>query len=394
MPRTRAINPATTGQVFRLVRDGAATTRTGIGRLTGLSRTAVAARLSALIDAGLVVETEDAGSGVGRPPTRLAFNAAAGVVLTAALGRSRTQIAVCDLAGDPLTEQNFDQEIGLGPDELMPKVVRALKAALKRSGRDAAQVRGIGVSIPGTVNPERRYSYESPIMAGWHAVPLDTYFASLADAPVYLENDTNGIALAERSGHLLAWPDAVIVKASTGFGAGIVSGGVLQHGAIGAAGEIGHVKYSAAKGLPCRCGDHGCLEALAGGWALVRNMREQGHEVGHIRDVVSLALGGDATARHEIRASGRHFGNVLAAAVTLLNPAVIVIGGDMAPAYELFVAGLRETLYRDASAIATRDLQIVSASYGDRSGVRGCATLALDHVLSEGAVDRALAAQR
>jgi predicted NBD/HSP70 family sugar kinase len=392
-PRTRSrlTNPATAGQVFRLVREGTVATRTEIGQRTGLSRTAVAARLAALLGADLIVETDDAGAGVGRPPARLAFNIRAGVVLTAALGRSRTQLAVCDLAGDVLAAHDFDQEIGLGPDELMPKVVRALRAALKRAGRDPAAIRGVGLSIPGTVNPASRSSYESPIMAGWHGIPLDPYFGPLTDAPVYLENDTNGIALAERSGHLLTWRDALIVKASTGFGAGIVAGGVLQHGALGAAGEIGHVKYAAADGLPCRCGDTGCLEAIAGGWALVRNMRAQGYEVGHVRDVASLALGGDTTARNEIRGSGRHFGNVLAAAVTLLNPAVIVVGGDLAPAYDMFVAGLRETLYRDASAIATRDLQIVSATYGDRSGVRGCATLVLDHVLSEAAVDAALA---
>jgi predicted NBD/HSP70 family sugar kinase len=165
---------------------------------------------------------------------------------------------------------------------------------------------------------------------------------------------------------------------------------VLQHGALGAAGEIGHVKYAAARRLPCRCGDVGCLEAIAGGWALVRNMQQRGYDVGHVRDVARLALAGDAQARGEIRDSGRHFGTVLAAAVTLLNPAVIVVGGDLAPAYDMFVAGLRETLYRDASAIATRDLQIVSATYGEQTGVRGCAVMALDHVLADDAVDIAL----
>jgi predicted NBD/HSP70 family sugar kinase len=119
-------------------------------------------------------------------------------------------------------------------------------------------------------------------------------------------------------------------------------------------------------------------------------MRERGHNVEHIRDVASLAVAGDTDARDEIRASARHFGRVLAAAVTLLNPAIIVVGGDMTPAYDVFVAGLRETLYRDASTIATRDLTIVAATHGTLSGVRGCATLALDHVLSVQAVDAAV----
>jgi predicted NBD/HSP70 family sugar kinase len=392
-PSPRIPNPATAGQVLRLIRTGEATTRTEVGRLTGLSRTAVAARVAALVELGLIRETEEAASGVGRPPTRLAFDATAGVVLCAAIGRSRTQVAVCDLAGVPLAGQDIQQEVGPAPDELMPRVVGALRDVLRHAGRSAQDVRGIGISIPGTVNGPARYSQDSPIMAGWHAVPLDPYFAKLANAPVFLENDTNVIALAERSGHLLNYRDALIVKASTGFGAGIVSGGTIQHGALGAAGEIGHVKYAPARNVPCRCGEVGCLEAVAGGWALVRNMRENGHDVGHTRDVAELALAGNTDARREIRSSGRHFGEVLAAAVTLLNPAAIVIGGDLAPAYDLFVAGMRETLYRDASALATRDLHILAATHGEQSGVRGCAELALDQVLSEVAIDRAVLAQ-
>jgi predicted NBD/HSP70 family sugar kinase len=382
----RAAQPATAGQLLRLIREHTATTRTEVGAQTGLSRTAVAARVGALVGTGLVRETDDGSSGVGRPPSRLMFDTTAGVVLAAAVGRSRTQVAVCDLAGVPLIEAEVGQELGVGPDELMPRVIAALAKTLHRAGRDAASVRGIGLSIPGTVSPERRCSQNSPIMPGWNGVPLDGYFERFG-APVFVENDTNVIALSERDGHLAGFADALIVKASTGFGAGIMSGGAIQHGALGAAGEIGHVRYAPAKGVPCRCGEVGCIEAVAGGWALVRNMREKGRDVDHVRDVTALATSGDADARREVRRSGRRFGEVLAGAVTLLNPGLIVIGGDMLPAYDLFVAGLRESLYRDASAIATRDLQIRPATYGAQSGVRGCATLALDAVLSASAVD-------
>jgi predicted NBD/HSP70 family sugar kinase len=385
--RHRSAPPATAGQVFGLVRDHAATTRTEVGRLTGLSRTAVAARVGALVATGLLRETEDAGSGVGRPPARIAFNVSAGVVLAAAIGRSRTQVAVCDLAGEPIAEADVEQEVALGPDDLMPRVVDVLAEVLGRADRDATAVRGVGLSIPGTVNAEAKCSQNSPIMAGWHGVPVDRYLAGLTAAPVFVENDTNVVALSERAGHLTKFTDALIIKASTGFGAGIVSGGVIQRGALGAAGEIGHVKYAPAKGIPCRCGEVGCLEAVAGGWALVRNMRDKGHDLGHVRDVAALAAAGDGDARREVRRSGRQLGEVLGAAVTLLNPAAIVIGGDLVPAYDMFVAGMRETLYRDASAIATRELQIVPATYGAQSGVRGCATLALDQVLSPRAVD-------
>ena len=229
-------------------------------------------------------------------------------------------------------------------------------------------------------------------MSGWDGVSLQPYFAELTDAPVILDNDVNVIALAERRGDRQVVDDVLVIKASTGLGAGIIAGGSLQRGAVQAAGEFGHNKTPAAAGVPCRCGDTGCLEAVAGGWALVRALSQQGRAVGHIRDVVELANSGDAEARRMIRDSGRHVGEVLAAAVNLLNPALLVVAGDMARAYDIFVAGLRETLYGNATALATRVLQVVPSTYGDQSGVIGSATMVLDHVLSPRLIDAALGA--
>lgn len=393
MRRTRTLAPASAGQVFGLIREGRAHTRAELTRRTGLSRTAIEARLVPLTRAGLVTETEDIDppAGVGRPGVHLRFNEQAGVVLAAAIGRSRAQLAVCDLGGTILAHEEFEQEPGLGPDEVMASVVAALERCLQSAGQDPSSVRGVGLSIPGTVDGAGLCSYKSPIMAGWNGVRLDTYLAGLTAAPVFLENDTNVIAHAERRTHLQGVQDALIVKASTGLGAGILAGGRLQRGARGAAGDIGHVKYAPAADLRCRCGETGCLETVAAGWAVVAGMQTQGFGVGHLRDVAALAEQGNLPARHLIRESGRHFGRILAGAVTLLDPSVIVIGGDMNPAYETFVAGLRESLYRDASAIATEGLQIVPATHGASSGVLGGATLALDNVLSADAVDRALA---
>src|SRR3954451_19277314 len=118
--------PATTGEVFSLIRDGRAGTRSEVGRVTGLSRTAVSARVDTLLDSGLVVEGADRArvpSTGGRPPIRLRFNQHAGVVLAAAIGRSRTQLGVCDLDGEVLATVDLDQEVGPAPDDLMPDVV-------------------------------------------------------------------------------------------------------------------------------------------------------------------------------------------------------------------------------------------------------------------------------
>jgi predicted NBD/HSP70 family sugar kinase len=387
MALTRTSPSTSAGDIYALVRQRRDITRAEIGQLTGLSRTAVSARVAALAAQGLVIERELAPSTGGRPASFVTFNADGGVVLSAAIGRSRTRLAVCNLAGDILAATDIDQEPGLGPDDLMPDIVKRLDALVASGHRDA-KIYGVGVSLPGTVDRARGCSLDSPIMSGWDGVPLPPYFAELTDAPVILDNDANVITLAERRGDRQAFDDLLVIKASTGLGAGIIAGGSLQRGAVQAAGEFGHNKTPAAVGVPCRCGDTGCLEAIAGGWALVRALQAEGRAVGHLRDVVELANSGDPDARRMIRDSGRHVGEVVAGAVNLLNPAVLVVAGDMAGAYDIFVAGLRETLYGNATALATRTLQVVPSTYGDRSGVIGSATMVLDHVLSPAAIDR------
>jgi len=383
--------PTTAGEVFSLIRDGVVTTRSQARAVTGLSRTAVAARVSALTARGLITEAKDGESTGGRPPTVLRFNAGAGVVLAVAIGRSRTQLGVANLAGELAVHTDVDTDGGIGPDDLMPDIVKRLDMLLAESRHLQSAVLGIGLSMPGTVDQARGCSLDSPIMSGWDGINVASYFAELSGAPVVMDNDANVMALAQRHGAYRTVDDLLLLKLSTGIGAGIIAGGALQRGAIGAAGEFGHTKMVAAQGLPCRCGDTGCLEAIAGGWTLVRALQQQGHAVGHIRDVVELANRGEPEARRLIRESGRHIGEAVAAMVNLLNPAVVVVGGDLAGAYDILVAGLREALYGNATALATRVLQVVPTAHGEQTGLQGSAALVLDRVLSADAIDAALA---
>jgi predicted NBD/HSP70 family sugar kinase len=393
--RDRALSrPPTAGEVLRLIRRGEASTRGEVAKVTGLSRTAVTARLGALLRSGLVVEGEEGPSTGGRPPAQLQFNSRAGVVLAAALGRSRTQAAVCDLTGEPLSSAEFDHADGAAPAEMMPRLHDTFEALLRDAGTAETAVRGVGLSLPGTVDGERGMSVASPIMRGWDGVALRPYFDHLGAVPVLVENDANALALSESRGQLRHFADLVVVKASTGIGCGVFSEGRLLRGALGAAGEIGHIKSRAAVGRPCRCGDVGCLEAVAAGWSLVQDVSADGHPVAHVRELVALAAGGDGDARQRIRESGRRVGEVLAGVVNLLNPGAVVVGGDMAPAYDTFVAGLRETLYAEATAMASRELEILPSTFGTEAGVVGCAQLALTDVLSPGRVDSVLLAQR
>jgi predicted NBD/HSP70 family sugar kinase len=124
---------------------------------------------------------------------------------------------------------------------------------------------------------------------------------------------------------------------------------------------------------------------------MVKALQETGRNVSHVRDVVGIALSGDAEALGMIRDAGRRVGEVLSSAVTLLNPEVVVIGGDLAAAYEPFVAGVRETVYQRSTALSTRQLRIVPSTFGERQGLVGCAAMVNEWVLSTHAVDEAVA---
>ena len=308
--------PATgAGDVLALIRSGRATTRGELGRLTGLSRTAVTARLATLERAGLVVEGEQESATGGRPASTRVLNADAGLVLAVALGRSRSQVAVHDLDGTELASVSHEQEVGAGPDVVMPVVVRHLTEMLAALGRSADDVRGVGMSLAGVVDGDRVMSVDSPALAGWDGVPLAPYLRQVTSAPVLVDTDCNVMALSQlrvAPTTLTERDDALVLKASTGIGLGLVADGRIVRGHRGAAGQLGHVMVAAAAGLSCRCGYVGCLETVAGGWALVESL--EGEHVHHVRDLVAQAVQGNGRARAVVRESGRHIGEVVATA--------------------------------------------------------------------------------
>lgn len=377
------------GDLLDLLRSGVAATRSDLRRITGLSRSAVVNRVNALADSGLVLLGAEVASTGGRPAGSLVFNARAGVVAAIAVGRSRAQVGIFDLGGEELAEASVDHEVGARPDEVMPPVVTALRDLLAGLG-GPTEVFGVGLSLPGTVDPARGVSIDSKVMVGWDGVPLGPYLADVTRAPLFVGNDADVLARSERLGHAATYADLIVVKASTGLGLGIVADGRVVSGHLGGAGEIGHTKLAAADGRRCRCGDVGCLETLAAGWALVERLRAEGRHVDHVRDLVALALAGDAEAKHVLRESGRLLGELLAVAINLLNPQAVVLGGDMAAAFDTYAAGVRESVYARASALATRELQFLPSTYGDRAGLVGCAAMAIEQVLSPAAVDARL----
>jgi predicted NBD/HSP70 family sugar kinase len=378
------------GDLLSLIREGVAVTRADLARHTGLARSTVAQRVDALLASGLVVEAGGSASTGGRPPTVLAFNHDAGVVLVADLGATHARMAATDLAGTPLAETAEDLDIALGPTEVLTRVSARFQELLAETGRSPADVRGIGIGVPGPVEFASGQPVNPPIMPGWDGFDIPAWFADRYTAPVLVDNDVNIMARGEHWVHWRRTPHLLLVKVGTGIGCGIVADGQIHRGARGAAGDIGHIRATSSNDVVCRCGNVGCLEAIAGGQALADRLSAAGIDAANSRDVVRLVRDGDATATRMVRDAGRTLGEVLAGTVNFFNPAVIVIGGDIAEAHAQLLAGVREGILSRSLPLATRDLRIVPSRLGDRAGITGAAITAIEHVLSPAAVDQTL----
>ena len=273
-------------------------------------------------------------------------------------------------------------------EELLDKVV-----AVVAEVRDAAEgdVLGVGIGVPSLLDLERGvpgYTVHLPLVG----VPLRDVLAERLGLPVSLGNDATLAMLAEhRHGAARGASDALMLTLGTGIGGGIVCGGRLVQGAVGAAGEPGHMAID-LDGPPCPCGAVGCLESLASGSALGREgarvaraahdselarALEAGREITGAL-VTELAHDGDRAARDVVALIGMRLGVGIAGLVNLLNPSVVVIGGGMIAAGDMLLDPAR-TVVRERALPPSRDVvEIVASRFGEESGMLGAAILAHD----------------
>ncbi|MEV6287596.1 ROK family protein [Kribbella sp. NPDC051770] len=369
------------GPLLRLLLDGRPRTRAELIDLSGLARSTVTGRIEALLASGLVVPSGEAASTGGRPPARFRFNPLARLVLAADVGATHLSIALTDLTGTMIDSRTLPLNIAEGPEVVLGAIVREGLAMLAAAGRSPADLAGTGVGLPGPVDHRTGRPNHPPIMPGWDSYDVVAHLSADLPGPVLVDNDVNIMALGE---HTTAHPDVehlLFVKVATGIGAGVISGGRLHRGAQGAAGDIGHVQTPGRTDL-CRCGNTGCLEAVASGTAIAAALSAANTAASSSRDVVDLVRSGNPTATQLVREAGRQIGSVLATAVSLLNPSVIVVGGSLSLAGDSLLAGIRETVYARSLPLATTELRVVASTAGAQGALHGAAALVLQETLT------------
>ena len=382
--------------ILDLVRRGRAHSRSELIERSGLSRAVVTQRVNELLRRGFLVEAEAPSTG-GRPPKQLEFRADAGHLLVADIGATSIDVALADATGAILARAGERADVSSGPEIVLGRV-DALFERLLGEHEAPGELWGLGIGVPGPVEFRTGNPISPPIMPGWEGYPVRERFSQRHDVPVWVDNDVNIMALGERrSGIAHDHHNFIYVKVGTGIGSGIVSNGRIHRGALGSAGDIGHIQVVGDGSQICRCGKIDCLEALAGGAALAREgtLLAQGGESERLatvladrgeisaREVIRAARVGDAAALGLLNRSATLVGQTLAGLANFFNPSLIVIGGGVAHAGDAYLATIRQAIYARSTALATRELLVQMSQLGNRAGVIGAASMVLDELFSE-----------
>ncbi len=269
-----------------------------------------------------------------------------------------------------------------------------------------AGVEGIGLGIPGPVNPYTGVVINITNIPGWKNLPLQQILEERLARPVFMGNDANLAALGEwKFGAGRGHRDVLYLTVSTGIGGGVVAGNRLLLGAHGLAAEVGHILLQ-PNGPRCGCGQRGCLEALAAGPSIARDaverlQRGEGMDSalralsdGDFSKLTTALIGhaakeGDAFARSLFREAGEHLGYGLASLLHLYNPSIVIIGGGVSFVGDLLLEPVRATVRRYAMhEMYWRDVAIVPAALGDDAGLVGAGALAMEESRARVVPDR------
>ncbi len=349
---------------------GEAVTQADLTRTTGLAAGTVSS-IGRELAAAAVVDTV---AGSGRRGTTVRLARGAGLVAGVDFGHSHVMVAVGDMAGQILAEARRPIDPGHDHNEGLDRAGEMLDGLLEGLDAQHHELRNIGLGLPAPISDEVVMS--SAILPGWVGVNARRAAARRFGRAVQIDNDANLGALAEhRHGAGRGHADMVFVKVSSGVGAGLIIGNTLYRGSTGTSGEIGHLTLD-DQGPLCRCGSRGCLEAYAASGTALSMMSEQMPDA-TIDDLVRSAHEGNVAALRVFEDAGLHLGWGLAALTNLMNPGIIVVGGDMARAGDLLLDSARIGLRRHvlAGAAAT---PVVTAELGDRASVIGAMLLAIE----------------
>jgi glucokinase-like ROK family protein len=381
-------------EVLQTVFWSAASSRHGLANRLSYSRSKANGLIAGLIEQGLVEEAGLQVSSGGRRPEALQLAGSLGVVLGADLGATSLDVAVMRPDLTVIARHAEDADVRSGPGVVLARVRELMRKLLADNGISHRQVIGIGIGVPGPVDFGSGQLVNPPLMPEWDSFSIRDYLREAFDAPVFVDNDVNIMALGELWRLQRSLQNFLVIKVGTGIGCGIVCHGEVYRGANGSAGDVGHICVDQS-GPRCHCGNVGCVEAMAAAPAIARTGQEAAaagesaalaevlRHNGRLTaiDVGQASRNGDAAANAIIQRAGSLIGQMLASVVNFFNPSHVFIGGGVTQIGPLFLASVRQSVYQRSLALSTRHLEIQYTPLGGQAGVTGTGVLAMQEAL-------------
>jgi predicted NBD/HSP70 family sugar kinase len=337
-------------KVVALLKERGVASAAEIARSTGLAKSTVSTLVSQLRTSGVIVESPrseaNAGNGRGRPATALMLNPAVGTCIGILLAPTFVELAVADVSHAILDRRGIelpaDYDVATGVDA----VRRLVEEAYAATGILREQLLGVGIAFPGPVDPSTGCVLRSSLVPTWAGIDVKEAFSEIFGAPIFADNESNCSAVAEMTwGVAKNETDFLYVKLDVGIGGAIVIDRRVIRGAAGGAGEIGHISIE-KDGPLCRCGNRGCFELYASWDAIVAPARALLGANATFEAVANRAHSGDTACRNLLEDAAVMAGRGLAAAGSMLNPRLIVLGGRQMLGGALFLDKLRESYER------------------------------------------------
>ncbi len=304
------------------------------------------------------------------------------------VGGESVKLGLFSTNGTLLEKWTFPTRREHGGESILPDIAASVQAHMRSAGIDPGDTEGIGLGVPGPVLEDG--TVLRCVNLGWDVFNVPQRLNGLTGLRVRAGNDANVAALGEMwRGGGRGTRDLVLITLGTGIGAGAVVDGRLVTGAHGAAGEIGHMPVNENETVPCTCGKRGCLEQYASAAGLVsaavRVLWEHPEQASVLRtaepltakEIFDASAMGDPVARRLTDEVCRHLGRALAAAASVLDPELFVIGGGMSRAGLPLLEGIRK-YYRSCAFHASRQTEFRLAELGNDAGIYGAARLLLE----------------
>jgi predicted NBD/HSP70 family sugar kinase len=368
-----SLREANRNRILAAVKRFGGLTQVELATATGLSTATVSTIVKELAGAG-VVETQTT-SRSGRRALRVTIARQMGVVAGVHIGPRSLAVALGDLTHEVVAEQTMPLPADHRADTTLDRATLLAVDLLERMGGDLDDLLGVGVAVAAPVDPAAGLLTVRGALRGWEDVHVSQVLAKRLARPVHVDSDANLGALAEhRLGAAQAVHDSLYVRLSYTTSAGIVIGDRVHHGGTGSSGQIGHVQVDPA-GRVCRCGNRGCLDTEVGEAALVDLLRDAHGEV-NLRDIARLAGQGDPGCTRVLADAARRVGEIVAGVVTVLDPQLVVVGGELAAVGPLVVDALRESVTRHALPHRFAPIDVVAGELGPRAELLGALELA------------------